>query len=432
MTNKIDHETKGQELWWRVCQPAIAGLLDHAGTYTAQEKKDQLAFFKTHVAPWLGLQPLSDGGSAVNPIDAVSPLEASLNFTSSTDPIVRYQYEPLRATRENYAIPENKFGQPAVREMLSRIQPEIKDVDLGWAEQFIEALFPGNEEEMAQVLERSEAELPPPLDHALTFNMALDLWGSARRMKAYMFPMAKNLATGRHRDARDAGLDAIRNLRPYGERLAPAVDFLDGYWDSCPEKLTLDMIGMDCIDPSKARIKIYAHIPTRNSWNVVRDVATFGGQATDPDRVKGLDVLHSIWNLLRNEHADGDDDFDKPLRHPTSFLGSIMFSFEIVPGLQIPDVKIYVPMWQYAPSDGHVARNLISVFRKLGWEQIAENYLTGLTRTFPGADLESPLSVVHSNVSFSYSAKTGAYMSVYYAVSGKATLLASGGEKKEQ
>jgi len=101
-------------------------------------------------------------------------------------------------------------------------------------------------------------------------------------------------------------------------------------------------------------------------------------------------------------------------------------------------------MWQYAPSDGHVARNLISAFKELGWQQTAEvrisvpvstnvlklftnthtqKYMTGLRRTFPGADLDSPLSVVHSNVSFSFTEKTGAYMSVYYAVSGKATLL---------
>ncbi|KAH8756391.1 TdiB protein [Diaporthe sp. PMI_573] len=316
--------------------------------------------------------------------------------------------------------------------MLSRIKPEMRDIDLGWAEQFVEALFPSNEEEMARVLERSRTELPPPLDHALTFNMAVDLRGGARSMKAYMFPMAKNLASGRDRDARDAGLDAIRNLKPYGDRLAPAVDFLDSYWDQFPERLTLDMIGMDCIDPSKARIKIYAHISARNSWKVVRDFVTFGGQATDPERLKGLDLLRSIWNLLRNEQGPVDDDFDKPLRHPTSFLGSIMFSFEIVPGRQIPDVKVYVPMWQYAPSDGHVARNLISAFRELGWQQTAEKYMTGLRHTFPGADLDSPLSVVHSNISFSFTEKTGAYMSVYYAVSGKATLSNSQAERKEK
>ncbi|GKT85905.1 aromatic prenyltransferase [Colletotrichum tofieldiae] len=172
--------------------------------------------------------------------------------------------------------------------------------------------------------------------------MALDLIGAARKMKAYMFPMAKNLATGRHRDARDAGFDAIRNLRPHGDKLAPAVDFLDKYWDTCPGKLTLDMIGIDCVDPSKARIKIYAHLPTRNSWDLIHHVSTFGGQATDLDRLKGLEILHSLWNILRNEQENHDDAYDKPLRHPTSFLGSIMFSFEIVPGRYIPDVKMCV------------------------------------------------------------------------------------------
>ncbi|OHW95850.1 aromatic prenyltransferase [Colletotrichum incanum] len=306
--------------------------------------------------------------------------------------------------------------------MLSQIKAEIRDVQLDWTDQFIEDLFPNNEAEVALALKRAQLELPPPLDHPLTFNMALDLSGATRKMKAYMFPMAKNLATGRHRDARDAGFDAIRKLKPYGDKLAPAVDFLDRYWDTCPEKLTLDMIGIDCVDPSKARIKIYAHLSTRNSWDLVRHISTFGGQATDFDRLKGLEILHSLWNIMRNEQGNHDDAYDKPLRHPTSFLGSIMFSFEILPGRYIPDVKIYIPMWQYAPSDGHIANNLMSAFRQLGWNDVAENYLFNLRRTFPGADLDSPLSVLHSNLSYSYSPATGAYMSVYYAISGKATI----------
>ncbi|OLN96966.1 7-dimethylallyltryptophan synthase 3 [Colletotrichum chlorophyti] len=323
---------------------------------------------------------------------------------------------------ERQTISAERFGQNCVREMLSQIQADIRDVHLDWAYQFIKDLFPSTEAEVELALRRAQTELPAPLDHALTFNMALDLSGATRKMKAYMFPMAKNLATGRQRDARDAGFDAIRNLKPHGNRLAPAVDFLDLYWDTCPEKLVLDMIGMDCVDPSKARIKIYAHLPTRNSWDLIRHVSTFGGQATDVDRLKGLEILHSLWDILRNEQSNHGDHYDKPMRHPTSFLGSIMFSFEIVPDRQIPDVKIYVPMWQYAPSDGHVADNLMSAFRKLGWNDVAKNYLRNLRRTFPGADFESPLSVLHSNLSYSYSPATGAYMSVYYAISGKATI----------
>lgn len=29
-------------------------------------------------------------------------------------------------------------------------------------------------------------------------------------------------------------------------------------------------------------------------------------------------------------------------------------------------------MWQYAPSDGHIAKNLVMVFNKLGWNQAAK------------------------------------------------------------
>ncbi|KAI1840691.1 hypothetical protein JX266_013098 [Neoarthrinium moseri] len=362
---------QGAELWWSVCKPAIAGLLDSAGTYTEDEKVSQLAFFRHHVVPWLGPQPLSDGIHAVNPIDAISPVEASINFTANGKPIVRYQYEPLSATRQHQDAKE-RLGQEHVRQMLSQIEVELNKPDLRWAHQFIEQLFPKNEDETALALIRAKSELPPPLDHALTFNMALDLDGAQRKMKAYMFPMAKNLATNRHRDARDAGFDAIRNLRPNGDRLAPSLDFLDSYWDTCPEHLTLDMIGMDCIDPCKARVKIYAHTTTCNSWDIVQHIYTFGGKAVEPERLHGLEILHSIWDTLRDERPYTPDNHSKQMRHPTSFLGSLMFSFEIKPGREVPDVKVYVPMWQYAPSDGHVTNNLLSAFSKLGWFDVAK------------------------------------------------------------
>jgi DMATS type aromatic prenyltransferase len=262
-----------------------------------------------------------------------------------------------------------------------------------------------------------EHTLPFPLDHALTFNLAFDLDGDRRKMKAYFLPMAKSLATGK--SAEFLTWKTIRSLDPYGVDLSPTVNMLDDYFKGCPDTMAIDMIGIDCAEPPKARIKVYAHMQTMNSWNTVHHVCTLGGQAQDETRLQGLEIFHSIYHLLCDEQGlQDEDDFNKPIRLSSSFLGSIKFSFEMVAGCQFPEVKTYVPLWQYGASDGQIAQNLLAVFRKLGWNTAAYNYLAKLKACFPGAELDGPSSL-HSNVSFAYSQKTGAYMTVYYAVNGK-------------
>ncbi|PQE22669.1 aromatic prenyltransferase protein [Rutstroemia sp. NJR-2017a BVV2] len=401
--------------WWKICKPAISGLMDHAGTYTPVEKDNNLKFFAQSVTPLLGPQPSSQITSDASPLDVASPVEASLNFSAASKPIVRFQFEPLSAT-VGARTDADPFGQARVRAVLAQMENQAVAVDLQWPKQFIEAFFPIGSAEIARV-KAKEHELPFPLDHALTFNIAFDLDGDRRKMKAYFLPMAKSLATGESPEF--LTWKTIRSLDPYGVDLSPTVDMLDDYFEGCPDTMAIDMIGIDCAQPSKARIKVYAHMRTMNSWNTVHHVCTFGGQAQDETRLQGLKIFHSIYHLLLDEQEPQDDNgFNKPMRLSSSFLGSIMFSFEMLTGCQFPEVKTYVPLWQYGASDGQIAQNLSSVFRKLGWNAAADNYLAKLKACFPGAELDGPPSL-HSNVSFAYSQKTGAYMTVYYAVNGK-------------
>lgn len=409
-----------QTFWWKICRPAIEGLIDHAGTYTPDEKASNLNFFAKHVCPWLGPQPKAACDEDSSPLDVCSPVEASINFSTRGKTIVRFQFEPLGATTGPH-VTSDAFGKARVAEFLSGLERELQatGVDLRWTGEFTRMLVPTEATEIARVQEAEKAGLPYPLDHALTFNVAFDLDGACRKMKGYFMPQAKSLATGLPADK--VSFQAIRNLRSAGEGLVPAVDFLERYFTVCPDKLTVDMIGHDCADPTKARIKLYAHLQTLNSWNAIRHVVTFGGLATDEPRRKGLEILHDIWHFLRDDTTGNqDDDWNKPMVITSSFLGSVMFSFEMMIGNPIPEVKIYVPLWQYARSDRVIAKNLSAVFRRLGWDEVADNYLQNLQHCFPGADLDGP-AVIHSNLSFSYSEKTGEYMTVYYAVHGKAT-----------
>ncbi|CZT49101.1 uncharacterized protein RSE6_09891 [Rhynchosporium secalis] len=401
--------------WSKICIPAISGLMDYAGTYTPAEKDNNLKFLAQFVAPSLGPQPSSQITSDASPLDVASPVEASINFSAYSKPIVRFQFEPLNVTVGG-RTDEDPFGQARVRELLFEMGKQAVEGDLKWVKQFTEAFFPLGPAEIASV-KAKEHDLPFPLDHALAFNLAFDLDGDRKRMKAYFLPMAKSLATGKSGEL--ITWETIRGLDPYGIDLSPTVNILDDYFKRCPDTMTIDMIGIDCVEPSKARIKVYAHLQTMNSWNTIHHVCTLGGQAQNESRLQGLKIFRSIYHLLFDEQGLQDDDnFNYPMRLSSSLFGSIMFSFEIVTGSRFPEIKTYVPLWQYGTSDGQIARSLSAVFRKLGWNTAADNYLAKLKACFPGADLEGPSSL-HSNLSFAYSQKTGVYMTVYYAVNGK-------------
>ena len=43
-------------------------------------------------------------------------------------------------------------------------------------------------------------------------------------------------------------------------------------------------------------------------------------------------------------------------------------SWELKSGEDEPEVKLYVPLWQYAASDGEIVRNLGEMFRMRGWQ----------------------------------------------------------------
>lgn len=48
---------------------------------------------------------------------------------------------------------------------------------------------------------------------------------------------------------------------------------------------------------------------------------------------------------------------------PANPAFTLYFSFELLPGQDIPTVKLYVPIWRYLRSDDETIRNLEAVLR---------------------------------------------------------------------
>jgi len=92
---------------------------------------------------------------------------------------------------------------------------------------------------------------------------------------------------------------------------------------------------------------------------------TLGGRLEDETTLKGLEILREFWHLLLQEpEGIPDDDYNKPLNYPA--VQSLYFSFEMRPGDAYPEVKTYLPTWNYQRNDQETVNNYEEVFRRCG------------------------------------------------------------------
>lgn len=107
-----------------------------------------------------------------------------------------------------------------------------------------------------------------------------------------------------------------------------------------------------------------------NSWDVVRDFMTLGGRLRDEQTLESLEILRSIYPLLRDEawgpEAQRGDAWSKPDRIPKTAFSGLTVSVELSPGRKTPEMKLYVPIFQYASSTEAGLANYQKVLEKLG------------------------------------------------------------------
>lgn len=358
-----------QRYWWRTCQPALSSLMDFADSYTEEEKEDHLEWFAQNVTPWLGEPHSATCGISLT--RDKSPIEMSLNLSSRRAAMVRFGVQLAFVDMDAFDFTNRvKLLQP--------LFATASEKDLRWFESMRETLFTTDPAEV----DRAKALTPPAMQgQPPTLGLGFDLDSQKRKLKTYVFPLVKSWATSIPSEV--LVRKAIRKIQPRGEEFNVPMDMLDNYLaDSCPEKMSLIMIGLDCIDPMQgtARAKVYGNVYNSNSWNTVKHVYTFGGKVTNSDRMIGLEKLRSVWHFLRCETEAPADDYSKPLRDALSPHGAFTTSFEMTPDCAVPEVKIYISVWQYGKDDAEIAQNVVKALRVLGFQKEADKYLDLLKR----------------------------------------------------
>lgn len=344
------------------------GTLDHAFhvllskcDYSQADVNTQMSWLRTKVFPILAeADPKIPSLCTLNGC----PIEPSVNFTSNGT-VVRFTMEPLALQS-----PDSDY-----REVVSSIQPLLSgaaEVDTRWFEQLIQTVMitPKEEAEL-------KGSLPPYLPRPQRYFLGFDLVGGTRNVKGYVFP-SPLVRSGKIVPSATRVFDSVRSLDPLGKDLGPAIDELDSFLHSLSISWSVQLVSMDFRDPVQgllsgngSRIKIYA-ATTENSWSVVRNVLTLGGRRKDRATLEGLDRLADVWHLLLNE-PDGilgipgkGEDWNKFGRMSSMGLG-MLYSFDIVPGSPLPEVKLHTPVFDYSSNPDSIIHNIEQILKRQEW-----------------------------------------------------------------
>ncbi|KFH44067.1 Ent-kaurene oxidase-like protein [Hapsidospora chrysogenum ATCC 11550] len=355
------------DYWMNHSVPLLDSLMRSSAAYSPTDRAAHIRVLSDHVLPNLGPRPsMAHARSLLT--KSGSPFQPSLNV-SSREPQVRYCWEPLgahggsesdlsavEAAREVLSSLSKAFGFSSrwINTFLSAFAPtmqEAKDVQTklaGWLRSFTSA--------------GTEASSVDRLPFVL---IAFDLKGSNTSVKTYFNPKAKEIATGK--PCTETVFDILRNLEPPLD--VASIDALEQFLAERPVPSAIELVAVDCVNETSlpdARVKFYVHARS-NSFNTVRDYVTLGGRLQDESTLKGLAILRDIWHLLLQEPEGAvDDDFEKPLNDSSIFCQRLYFSFEMRPGRKVPEVKTYLPTWNYVRSDEETVKNYEEVFRRCG------------------------------------------------------------------
>jgi len=404
---QVAQKKTAHQFWSDYLCSIIGPLIEHSGSYTPEQQAQHLRFLVDNVAPTLGPLPSEPRGQYCQTyVD--SPFEPSLNLTSSGKVKVRYGLEVVKPT--GGADGPDPFGEARAREVLLQLA-KASGADTKWLTSAMDQFFLTPEE-----TEAMRHKLPTFMPSSL---LAFDLGATETMMKVYMIAMRKSLAVG-SASSNQFTLDALRKLEPWGDKMGPGLDVISDYISNVKYTATIIFVGIDCVDPTVnngARIKVYIHTSS-NSFAVASDVMTLGGRLTDETSLKRVEILRTLWPLLRNEQPgqgpdpEGDkaayDAWEKPERITGTPLSGLQYNVELNPSKPGLEMKCYVPLFQHNATARESEINMERILAKLQHQWGSNGKYSAAVKAAYGNDRVSP-----TFVSFSYSKSKGPYMSSY-------------------
>ncbi|EFY87829.1 aromatic prenyl transferase [Metarhizium acridum CQMa 102] len=362
--------------WMRHSISPILAFLRAAGAYSAADQGEHIRILCDHILPNIGPRPTASHPIKSSLTNSGSPIEISLNLRSGK-PSVRYCAEILGSAWPDDA---DIYAVETVQKCLTSLCAEL-GLSRRWSDELLEAFIPTAEEakrSQENVQQWMTSLLPPGLETKPVSRLpfaafALDLDGPRARPKLFL-------------------LEGV---------VSPSIDML-----------SIDLVKEE--DLHGARVKMYLHTTT-NSFNTVRQCLTLGGRRQDETTIKGLETLRTIWHLMIQEKDEVADDYEKPVNDAAQQAMKLFLSLEITPGRDLPEVKLYVPVFTYMKSDAETVENFEIMLEKCNQEWASSGKYRDMFETAFGDLNRKREAPIHSYASFYYN-ESGVYQTLYFCL----------------
>jgi DMATS type aromatic prenyltransferase len=362
--NVLGFENEDQEFWWTSLAPVLGKFLVKAD-YEVSQQFAFLSWFHKFIIPAFGPRP-EEGKerlwrTQVTPTGA--PFQPSWNLQNGKS-TVRFTIEPTGAQA---GTREDCFNQVAAFDLMKKLKTTMPNLEDSWFYHCAKELYVPKDLINIMLLVKGPPKGPRPP----TCFLAFDLLKNDIETKAYFFPHIRAFQLGITQG--ELIINTVKGLNGNGIDMNPGLAVLENYLASGgPVSLkNCEMLAIDCVEPSRARAKIYVN-SYNNSFNKIKDIYTMGGRITDKAILKSLGPLKELWRLLFNMPETGFEDIELPniMHHRACFV----FGFEFKSGSPTPVTKIYFPLWHFCQNDAQISTALSGFFAKQKWQKLSDSY----------------------------------------------------------
>ena len=367
------------EYWWRLTGPQLAIMLLQAG-YSPHQQYEGLLFHYCIVVPRLGARPQPGGSSKWKSFlthDA-SPIEYSWKWnTAGAGPEVRYCIEPIGSFAGTMMDPLNQL---ATKDLLHELDLTLPNLDLTWFYHFTNAFY-------VSEVEKNKDSIGAGAHSTSSMFVAFEHLNNDILAKAYFL---LDEAGQRGPPGLAPFALAVRSLGASNAALDEVVHFIET--DPDGSLLVPDMLAIDCVKPSRSRLKLYAKSP-RTCFDSIRNIMTMGGKIKGQDQA--LAELHELLKLVLGLEEDRPSSAELPQRenvatatsHDLETYNGMTYYFDIAPQASLPDVKLYIAVFRYGHNDLASAQGLADFLKMRGRDQFVNNYM----RVLEGLATHRPL-----------------------------------------
>lgn len=343
--------------------PQLATILQDA-KYSPHRQFETLMVFYSTIIPRLGKAPPTSGlphwQSSLT--EDGTPIEYSWKWnTADETPEIRYSFEAIGDQTGTDQDPLNKV---AANTFFDQLKPLLPSLDTTWLDQFADLLCSYDKESFGTA----------PLYKRGSILIALEHLSNDIGAKAYLLP-TRRTPSDHPTFARISS--AVRTVTPENQALDEIMAFVSS--NAYGATLRPQFIAVDCVKPSKSRLKYYIDSP-KTSFASVRAIMTLGGRISGVE--KDIDELAELYRLVfgLDEGYSWEDDlpnsnpFDPSLAHEVDFSKNMGYHFDIAPGASVPTIKVYFPVNRFCRSDNEVVRGLTTYLKSRGRGQYVDGY----------------------------------------------------------